>query len=114
MAGRWQEVDAGAREVLSDTATSERAREYVRLRLGMAAAHLGRTEEARALLEEYQSEREWPKATAVAAHLGELDLAVDCFRRALAAGQQDYSGIRHLYDLPLFGYPPWGELVRPR
>jgi tetratricopeptide (TPR) repeat protein len=84
--------------------------------VGMAAAHLGDRAAAEALMERFEAAQQYGFAGRVAAHLGELDLAVDYLEREVAAGSGGYTPFPPWeLDLePLWGYPPYEELARPK
>jgi len=84
--------------------------------VAMAAAHRGDRDTAMAILQQLEAEGEYNPAAYVAAHLGERDRAIELLRRSLADGVFTYTAIKH-WDLdlqPLWDYPPFQELVRPK
>ena len=85
-------------------------------------ARLGNRERAWALLEElrqydepYDYGHRKYYAADIAAQLGERELAVELFREALSEGFYEFFWFHADMDQePLYGYPPYEELRRPK
>ena len=63
------------------------------------------------------TEEDFVHAGYVAAHLGHRDRAVDYLKRGVAAGRGDTYSRFARWDLdlePLWGYPPFEELIAPK
>jgi tetratricopeptide (TPR) repeat protein len=90
--------------------------DYALCAVGMAAAHLGNRAEAEAIMTRLETEEKFVYAGYVAAHLGELDRALDYFKRSVAS-QPEFGWDQFLsWDLdiePLWEYPPFVEMVQP-
>ena len=90
--------------------------DYYRCCTGIAAAHLGNREEAEATVARLEADGVPMLAAYVAAHLGERDRALALVREGITQTSGTYRDVRQ-WDLdlePLWGYPPFEELIRPK
>jgi tetratricopeptide (TPR) repeat protein len=112
----WDEYGRYARQSLELEEEGSDNHAYLRGAIGMAAAHLGNRPEAEAIMERLDTEEKFVYAGYVAAHLGELDRALEYFKRTVAS-QPEFGWDQFLsWDLdlePLWDYPPFQEMVRP-
>jgi serine/threonine protein kinase/tetratricopeptide (TPR) repeat protein len=113
----WDEYGAYARQALEKFEEGSDNHAYLRGAIGMAAAHLGNRPEAEAVMSRLETEEKFVYAGYVAAHLGELDRALEYFKRAVAS-QPEMGWDQFLrWDLdlePLWEYPPFEELINPK
>jgi serine/threonine protein kinase/tetratricopeptide (TPR) repeat protein len=110
----WDEYDQHARLGLEQFEEGSNGHKYARCAAGMAAAHLGDRTEAEAIMAQFLTEENSLYAGYVAAHLGELDRAVEYLKRSVAStpevGYDQF--LRWDLDLePLWEYPPFREMV---
>jgi tetratricopeptide (TPR) repeat protein len=114
-AERWDEYgEYAARWVKQLPDGSQRL--YFRCCVGMAAAHRGDRETAETIEQQFESEGEFTLAGYVTAHMGERDRAVELLRRGLTESTTTFRQIVK-WDLdlePLWDYPPFQELIRPK
>jgi hypothetical protein len=85
--------------------------------LGMASAHLGDAAAAEEIMTRLVAEEDFVNAGYVAAHLGLRDRAVGYLKRGVAAGKGETYARFARWDLdlePLWGYPPFEELIAPK
>ena len=114
-AERWDEYEEFAVRCVREL-PDDRELLYFRCCVGMAAAHRGDRETAETMVQEFKSEGQHTMAAYVTAYLGERDRAVELLRRGLAESENTYQRLRQ-WDLdlePLWGYPPFEELIRPK
>jgi tetratricopeptide (TPR) repeat protein/TolB-like protein len=114
-AERWDEYGAFAARCVHDK-PADPEQPWFRSCVGMAAAHRGDRGTAAAILNQLEAEGHHRPAAYVAAHLGERDRAVELLRRSLAEASSTYSSLV-MCDLdlqPVWDYPPFRELIRPR
>jgi serine/threonine protein kinase/tetratricopeptide (TPR) repeat protein len=110
----WDEYRQFARSRSEGSEEGTDAHEYFLCAVGMASAHLGDRAEAEAIMARFVSRENFIYAGYVAAHLGELDRAVEFLKRGVAStsgpGYDQFA--RWDLDLePLWDYPPFKELV---
>jgi hypothetical protein len=110
----WDEYGEHARQELERFEEGTDGHTYARCAVGMASAHLGDRAEAEAIMARLLNEEEFVYAGYVAAHLGELDLAIDYFKQGVTSDST--YGYDHFarWDLdlePLWDYPPFREMV---
>jgi len=118
-AGRWSETRA-----LNEALLAEEPENWVAAgHLGILAAMSGdRPEAERKLTWLLEREREFDTgeptvwAAAVASHLGELERAIAIYERGLEKGFYQYHRSIHVRRAlaPLFAYPPFVEMMRPK
>jgi len=114
-AERWEEYGAFAARCVEEQPGSPNEA-WFRSCVGMAAAHRGDRNAAEAIAQQLEAEGHSRQAAYVAAHLGERERAVELLRRSLAEATSSYQGLAE-WDLdlqPLWGYPPFQELIRPK
>jgi tetratricopeptide (TPR) repeat protein len=114
-AERWDEYAKLAARCVEEL-PDHRELPYFRCCVGMAAAHRGNRETAKTIARQLESEGQLTLAGYVIAHLGERERAVELLRRGLAEASNTYQQLRQ-WDLdlqPLWGYPPFEELLRPK
>jgi tetratricopeptide (TPR) repeat protein len=118
VAGRWDEAKQRLQKLTEEYPSELRFAAVA----GIVAAREGDLKQARHALDDVAAldHLQWPAwhsywLTAIAAHLGEKDRAVDLLRDAFARGER-HSGWHHqAIDLePLWDYPPFQELIRPK
>ena len=112
---RWDEYGAYAERCIAERPDDPEL-PYFRACTGIAAAHLGGRETAETIEQQLEADGHFDMAAYVAAHLGERDRALDLLGRGLSGPSGTYSRIRQ-WDLdlePLWGYPPFEELIRPK
>jgi serine/threonine protein kinase/tetratricopeptide (TPR) repeat protein len=111
----WDEYHRYASEVVQRYDEETDPHMYALCCVGMGAAHLGDHSEAEAIMATFADKEDYIYAGYVAAHLGELDRAVEYFQRSVSSksGPGYDQFVRWDLDLePLWGYPPFEELVR--
>ena len=117
-AERWHEARGLLRELASERPEDLQVGGY----LGVIAARLGDHDEALATLEglrqldhPYLFGNNTYSAACIAAQLGERERAVELIRQALSQGFWIGMQLHTDRDLePLYGYPPFEELRRPK
>jgi hypothetical protein len=125
----FEKAEAQYRELLEDSPQRPGKRARIpagnmdwKALMGMSAAHAGHHDEARRVLDELRYNDD-PylfgcntfHAAWVAAHLGELDLAVALLYQAFASGRMYNQEFHRSVGLePLRDYPPYQELMRPK
>jgi hypothetical protein len=80
----------------------------------MAAAHLGNRTEAEAIMAQFLIEENFLYAGYVAAHLGDLDRAVEHLKRSVTSTSEVGYDQFARWDLdlePLWDHPPFREMV---
>ena len=110
----WDEYGRHARLGLEQLQEGSRGHTYARCAIGMAAAHLGDRAEAEAIMAKFVTEENFVYAGYVAAHLGELDRAVQYLKLSVASKSKvNYDQfVRWDLDIePLWDYPPFKEMV---
>jgi tetratricopeptide (TPR) repeat protein/TolB-like protein len=112
----WGEYRQVAQLGVDQSEEGSANRDYALCAVGMAAAHLGDRAEAEAIMTRFETEEDLLYAGYVAAHLGELDRAVEYFKRSVAStsslGYDQF--LRWDLDLePLWDYQPFQEMVKP-
>jgi tetratricopeptide (TPR) repeat protein len=112
----WDEYGQHARLGVERFEEGTPDHDYALCAVGMAAAHLGDRAGAEGIMARFDAEEKYVYAGYVAAHLGELDRALEYFKRTVAS--QPEMGWDHFlsWDLdlePLWDYPPFQEMVRP-
>lgn len=115
-AQRWDEYRAFAERYVADHRPDDPELQYYRCCVGMAAAHLGDRTTAESIEQEFEAKGHFELAGYIAAHLGQLDRALELIRRGLGESNITFRRIRR-WDLdlqPLWGYPPFEELIRPK
>jgi serine/threonine protein kinase/tetratricopeptide (TPR) repeat protein len=113
----WDEYGRYARQGVERYAEGTNAHDYSLCAVGMAAAHLGDRAEAEAIMTQFATDEDFIYAGYVAAHLGELERAVEYLKRSVAStpgiGYDQFP--RWDLDLePLWEYPPFLEMVNPK
>jgi tetratricopeptide (TPR) repeat protein len=114
-AERWDEYRTFAARCVEERPDDPEL-QYYRCCVGMAAAHLGDRDAAETIARQLEADGIDDLAGYIAAHLGERDRALELIRRGLAESDITYRRIRR-WDLdmqPLWGYPPFEELIRPK
>jgi hypothetical protein len=89
---------------------------WLRSCVGMAAAHRGDRDTATDILERLEADGHHRQAAYVPAHLGDRQHAVELLRLSLAQPPGSYHSLVE-WDLdlqPLWDYPPFQDLVRPK
>ena len=110
----WDEYGRHARLGLEQLQEGSHGHTYARCTIGMAAAHLGDRAEAEAIMAKFVTEENFVYAGYVAAHLGELDRAVQYLKLSVASKSNvNYDQfVRWDLDIePLWNYPPFREMV---
>jgi tetratricopeptide (TPR) repeat protein len=114
-AERWDEyAEFAARSV--NELPDDPQQPYFRCCLGIAAAHRGDRETAETIERQLVADGLHMYAAAVIAHLGDRDRAVELLRRSLTESTSTFRQIVQ-WDLdlePLWDYPPFQELIRPK
>jgi hypothetical protein len=110
LAEAWDEYRAAAETAMNSLDEDDEVYRYLLCCVGMAAAHLGDPQTAESVISDHVDRGEFLYAGQVAAHPGNLDLAVEYLRRG------EYKTLyRWDPDLqPLLGYEPFEELIRPK
>jgi len=113
-AGLWEEYEQHARQGLEQYEEGSYMHNYALCAVGMAAAHRGDRAAAEAIMTRLLNEGDFSHAGCVAAHLGELDRAVELFRKSVASDSPRGYGQFRRWDLdlePLWHHPPFRELA---
>jgi len=110
----WAEFAECAREIMERSEEGTWAHGSASCALGIAKANLGDRAGAEAAITGFLAEEDFIRAGYVAAYLGELDRAVEYFRKGLTS--ESTRGYDHFarwnLDLePLWDYPPFREMV---
>jgi tetratricopeptide (TPR) repeat protein len=113
----WDEYEKYARLGMERFEEGTSGHSYALCAVGMGAAHLGDRAAAEAIMARFVTEEDFLHAGYVAAHLGELDLAVEYLKRSVTSKSTPGYDQFPRWDLdlePLWGYPPFEELVEPK
>jgi serine/threonine protein kinase/tetratricopeptide (TPR) repeat protein len=113
----WPEYSAFALRLMDLHEPGSPEYDYALVCRGMAAAHLNESEEAERILADLESRGHFAYAGYIAAHLGQLERAMDLLRRSVVdqGGSSFAQFPRWDLDLqPLWGYPPFEEFIQPR
>ncbi len=117
IAGRWDEYGAVARKLADGADDGSDDKKYFLACVGMAAGHAGDRETAESLISEFEASESFYYAALIAANLGDLDRAVAYLDRSLNHPQGITYSMLYRWDMdlqPLWGYPPFEEMVRPK
>jgi len=116
-AERWDEYAALAKRRTERFERGSPLYAYALSCVGMAAGHSGDRETAETVIREFEASENLYYAAQVASHLGDLDRAIDYLRRSLEFEKGITYASLYRWDLdlePLWGFPPFEELVRPK
>jgi len=117
MAERWDEYGAAARKLADGADDGSTTQEYYLSCVGMAAARVGDRETAENLISEFETSESFYFAAQIAANLGDLDRAIAYLEKSLNHPKGITYSMLYSWDLdfqPLWGYPPFEEIVRPK
>jgi tetratricopeptide (TPR) repeat protein len=113
----WQDMAEFSRQRMARYEEGSSGYRYALSCLGMATAHLGDTAAAEEMMTQLAADEDFVQAGYVAAHLGQRERAVDLLKRGIAAGRGETYARFTRWDLdlePLWGYPPFEELLKPK
>jgi hypothetical protein len=110
----WDEYESYASQGLEQFAEGTPRHDYALFAVGMAKAHLGDRTGAEEIMNRFVTEQDFIPAGYIAAHLGELDLAIGYLRQGIASTSNRGYAVFQRSDLdlePLWDYPPFREMV---